>query len=137
VPLIVGAATHVMAEWSPAQGLVEIEKFGCTASVTATVFLQTLIGAAEQSPEADLSSLRVWTCAGSPIPSAVVENAKAKLPGASILSLYGRSENLCTTTCTADDDPRRRAPRSRSSGRTGSKCRVARRGTSPTAVPRT
>lgn len=107
VPLIVGAATHVMAEWSPAQGLVEIEKFGCTASVTATVFLQTLIGAAEQSPEADLSSLRVWTCAGSPIPSAVVENAKAKLPGASILSLYGRSENLCTTTCTADDDPRR------------------------------
>ncbi len=107
VPLIVGAATHVMAEWNPAQGLVEIEKFRCTASVTATVFLQTLIAAAEQNPDADLSSLRVWTCAGSPIPSAVVENAKAKLPGASILSLYGRSENLCTTTCTADGDPQR------------------------------
>ncbi|MGV9710997.1 AMP-binding protein [Gordonia sp. NPDC003424] len=107
LPLRVGAATHFMADWNPAQGLVEIEKYGCTSAVTATVFLQTLIAAAEQNPKANLSSLRVWTCAGSPIPSAVVQNAKAQLPTASILSLYGRSENLCTTTCTVDDAPER------------------------------
>ncbi|OUC80275.1 AMP-binding protein [Gordonia lacunae] len=107
IPLLAGASTHVMAEWNPVQGLAEIEKFGCTAAVTATTFLQTLMAASDEHPEADLSSLRVWTCAGSPIPSSVVENAKAKLPGASILSLYGRSENLSTTTCTIEDDPLR------------------------------
>jgi acyl-coenzyme A synthetase/AMP-(fatty) acid ligase len=107
IPLIAGAATHVMAEWSPAQGLIDIQKYRCTAAVTATTFLQTLIAAAEEHPEADLSSLREWTCAGSPIPASVVENAKAHLPGTSVLSLYGRSENLSTTTCTVSDDPRR------------------------------
>ncbi|WP_439031291.1 AMP-binding protein [Gordonia terrae] len=107
IPLLAGASTHVMAEWNPVQGLAEIEKYGCTAAVTATTFLQTLMAAAEEHPEADLSSLRVWTCAGSPIPAAVVENAAAKLPTASILSLYGRSENLSTTTCTIEDDPQR------------------------------
>ncbi len=107
IPLLAGASTHVMAEWNPVQGLAEIEKFGCTAAVTATTFLQTLLAASDEHPEADLSSLRVWTCAGSPIPSSVVENASSKLPGTRILSLYGRSENLSTTTCTVDDDPQR------------------------------
>ena len=52
----------------------------------------------------DLSSLRLWTCAGAPIPAAVVERASAKLPNMRVLSLYGRSENLVTTTCSVDDD---------------------------------
>lgn len=107
IPLIAGAATHLMAEWTPAQGLVDIQKYGCTAAVTATTFLQTLMAAADEHPDADLSSLRVWTCAGSPIPSSVVQNAKAKLPTTSVLSLYGRSENLTTTTCQITDDPQR------------------------------
>ncbi|MEV0110050.1 AMP-binding protein [Nocardia sp. NPDC050799] len=107
IPLLAGAATHIMAEWQPAQALVEIQRYGCTAAVTATTFLQTLLAAAEEQPGADLSSLRVWTCAGSPIPASVVEHAKAALPTTSVLSLYGRSENLSTTTCTLADDPRR------------------------------
>ncbi|WP_347957522.1 AMP-binding protein [Gordonia aichiensis] len=106
LPLLSGAATHFMPEWDPTRGLADIQKYGCTGAVTATVFLQTLMAAADADPDADLSSLRFWTCAGSPIPSAVIEHATAKLPGASILSLYGRSENLCTTSCTVDDDPR-------------------------------
>lgn len=107
IPLLSGAATHIMPEWEPNRGLVEIEKYGCTAAVTATPFLHMLMVAAESNPDADLSSLRVWVCAGAPIPAAVVENAKAHLPGTAILSLYGRSENLATTTCTVEDDPGR------------------------------
>ncbi|MGW0035163.1 AMP-binding protein [Gordonia sp. NPDC003376] len=107
IPLMAGAATHVMAEWTPQAGLADIARFGCTSAVTATTFLQTLIAAADEDPTADLSTLRMWTCAGSPIPAAVVENATAKLPQARILSLYGRSENLSTTTCTITDDPAR------------------------------
>jgi cyclohexanecarboxylate-CoA ligase len=47
--------------------------------------------------------LRLWTCAGAPIPAAVVKQANATLPDLRVLSLYGRSENLVTTTCSVTD----------------------------------
>src|SRR6202008_4748249 len=66
-------------------------------------FLHTLLS--EYDPRRhDLSSMRLWTCAGAPIPAAIVERAGATLPNVRVLSLYGRSENLVTTTCTVTDD---------------------------------
>lgn len=106
VPLLNGASTHVMAEWEPKRGAAEIAEFGCTQAVTATTFLQMLLEAYDPACD-DLSSLRRWVCAGAPIPRAVVERAHQALPHLQVLSLYGRSENLMTTTCTVDDDPGR------------------------------
>lgn len=106
VPLLSGAATHVMAEWEPKRGAAEIARFGCTQAVTATTFLQMLLEAYD-SEHHDLSSLRLWVCAGAPIPRAVVERAHQTLPHLKVLSLYGRSENLMTTTCTVTDDTSR------------------------------
>jgi acyl-CoA synthetase (AMP-forming)/AMP-acid ligase II len=106
LPLLNGASTHLMAEWEPERGLAEIAQFRCSQAVTATTFLQMLLGAYD-SDQHDASSLRVWTCAGSPIPAAVVEKATTMLPGINVLSLYGRSENLCTTTCSVTDGPDR------------------------------
>ncbi|MBJ7337519.1 AMP-binding protein [Mycolicibacterium sp.] len=103
VPLLNGAATHLMAEWEPVNGLAEIARYGCTQAVTATTFLQMLLAAYDPAHD-DASSLRIWVCAGAPIPTAVVEQAAAKLPHLRVLSLYGRSENLCTTTCSVSDD---------------------------------
>ena len=106
VPLLNGAATHVMAEWEPVRGAAEIAEYGCTQAVTATTFLQMLLEAFDPERD-DLSTLRVWVCAGAPIPPAVVERAHRTLPHLKVLGLYGRSENLMTTTCTvADDDSR-------------------------------
>jgi acyl-CoA synthetase (AMP-forming)/AMP-acid ligase II len=103
VPMLTGAATHLMAEWDPARGIEEIQRFGCTAAVTAPTFLHGLLS--EYDPQRhDLSTLRLWTCAGAPIPAAVVEQATGTLPRIRVLSLYGRSENLVTTTCSVDDD---------------------------------
>ena len=103
LPLLTGASTHVMAKWDPARGIDEIQRFGCTAAVTAPTFLHTLL--AEYDAERhDLSTLRLWTCAGAPIPAAVVKQASATLPNIKVLSLYGRSENLVTTTCSVTDD---------------------------------
>src|SRR5882757_8643220 len=103
VPLLVGASTHLMAEWEPVRGIEEIQRFGCTAAVTAPTFLHGLLSAYDAERH-DLSSLRLWTCAGAPIPAAVVERAGATLPNVKVLSLYGRSENLVTTTCSVGDD---------------------------------
>jgi len=104
IPLITGGSTHVMAEWDPRDGLREIARYRCTVSVTATTFIQMVLDVFDPA-EHDASSMRVWVSAGAPIPRSVVERARALLPGACILSLYGRSENLATTTCTVDDDP--------------------------------
>jgi acyl-coenzyme A synthetase/AMP-(fatty) acid ligase len=103
LPMLVGASTHVMAKWDPARGIEEIQRFGCTAAVTAPTFLHTLLSEYDAGRH-DLSSLRLWTCAGAPIPAAVVERAGATLPNVKVLSLYGRSENLVTTTCSVTDD---------------------------------
>ena len=103
VPMLAGASTHVMAKWDPARGVDEIQRFGCTAAVTAPTFLQTLLSEYDAERH-DLSTLRLWTCAGAPIPAAVVKQANATLPDLRVLSLYGRSENLVTTTCSVTDE---------------------------------
>jgi len=103
VPMLTGASTHLMAEWDPARGIDEIQRFGCTAAVTAPTFLHGLLSE-YHAQRRDLSTLRLWVCAGAPIPAAVVERAGATLPNVKVLSLYGRSENLVTTTCSVDDD---------------------------------
>jgi acyl-CoA synthetase (AMP-forming)/AMP-acid ligase II len=103
VPMLTGAATHVMAKWDPVRAIDEIQRFGCTAAVTAPTFLHTLLADYDRARN-DLSTLRLWTCAGAPIPAAVVERAGATLPNVKVLSLYGRSENLVTTTCSVTDD---------------------------------
>jgi len=106
LPMLAGASTHVMDKWDPARGIDEIQRFGCTAAVTAPTFLQTLLS--EYDPgRHDLSTLRLWTCAGAPIPAAVVKQANATLPDLRVLSLYGRSENLVTTTCSVTDEASR------------------------------
>jgi acyl-CoA synthetase len=103
LPMLTGAATHVMAKWDPVRAIEEIQRFGCTAAVTAPTFLHTLLS--DYDPEQhDLSTLRLWTCAGAPIPAAVIERASATLPNIKVLSLYGRSENLVTTTCSVTDE---------------------------------
>lgn len=104
MPLLSGGSTHVMAEWEPRRGLAEIARYRCSISVTATTFIQMLLEVFDPA-EHDASSIRVWVSAGAPIPRATVERARTLLPQAKILSLYGRSENLTTTTCTVTDAP--------------------------------
>jgi cyclohexanecarboxylate-CoA ligase len=106
LPLMHGASVHLMEAWEPRAGLADIAKFHTTAAVTATAFLQTLMDAYDPDQH-DPSSMRLWVAAGSPIPAAFVRRAREVLPGLRVLSLYGRSENACTTTCTVDDDPER------------------------------
>ena len=107
LPLIAGAQSYLMEAWDPEEALRRIEQHGCTAAVTATPFLQMLMGAYDPTKH-DASSMRLWVCAGSPIPGAVVERSR-ELLGCQTLSLYGRSENFLTTMCTVADPPERSA----------------------------
>lgn len=106
LPLQAGAASHLMDTWEPNEALHRIQDYGCTAAVTATAFLEMLLDAYDPDRH-DPSSMRLWICAGAPIPSSVVHRAEKLLRNCRILSLYGRSENFLTTMCTIADDPER------------------------------
>jgi cyclohexanecarboxylate-CoA ligase len=95
-----------MEQWEPREGLERIRRFGCTGCVSATTFLQMVMNVFDPAVH-DAGSMRFWTAAGSPIPGSVVTTARAMFPRMSILSLYGRTENITTTMCTIDDDPER------------------------------
>jgi cyclohexanecarboxylate-CoA ligase len=97
-----------MEAWEPSEGLHRIEKYGCTVAVTATPFLQMLMTKYDPDKH-DASSLRLWVCAGAPIPGSVVKDASELFSGCRVLSLYGRSENFLTTMCTVDDAAERSA----------------------------
>lgn len=104
LPLLAGASSHLVEVWEPKDGLARIEKYGCTVSVTATAFLQMLLGAYDPAVN-NPTSMRLWIAAGSPIPGSIVRAVGDTLPNCRVLSLYGRSENLLTTMCTAADEP--------------------------------
>lgn len=106
MPLIHGAASHLMEQWDPREGLERIAKFRCTACVSATTFLQMLLDVYDPDVH-DASSMRFWTSAGAPIPGSFVEAARHAIPNMAVLSLYGRTENITTTMCTLEDDPAR------------------------------
>jgi acyl-CoA synthetase (AMP-forming)/AMP-acid ligase II len=102
LPLLAGAKSYLMEAWEPEEGLRRIQQYGCTAAVTATPFLQMLM-AAYDAEKHDASSLRLWVCAGSPIPGSIVDQSRKLFAGCQTLSLYGRSENFLTTMCTVAD----------------------------------
>lgn len=106
MPLVHGASSHLMEKWEPREGLERIAKFGCTAAVTATTFLQALIDVYDPAVH-DARSMRFWTSAGAPVPASMVESARQVLPNMHVFSLYGRTEGITTTMCTVDDDPSR------------------------------
>lgn len=106
LPLLYGAATHVMERWTPELALEQIREHRCTVTINASTFLQTLLEAYDPARH-DASTMRVWTLAGAPIPASLVEKARKALPNLSVLSLYGRTENTSMTMCTLDDDPER------------------------------
>jgi acyl-CoA synthetase (AMP-forming)/AMP-acid ligase II len=106
LPLVHGAASHLMEQWEPREGLERIAKFGCTGCVSATTFLQMVLNVYDPDVH-DASTMRFWTSAGAPIPGSFVREARSAFPEMKVLSLYGRTENITTTFCTVEDDPER------------------------------
>lgn len=106
VPLIRGSQSHIMQAWEPRLGLEQIKEHGCTITVNATTFLQMALDVYDPDVH-DASSMRIWVAAGAPIPASIIERAAQVFPALKVLSLYGRTENITTTMCRPDDDPRR------------------------------
>ena len=93
----IAAARHVVLDkFSPARALAEIER----CKVTVATFVPTMIGMLlrlRDFARYDLSSLKVVTYGGAPMPEAVVRELMERLPGVSLGQLYGQTEvSPCT-----------------------------------------
>jgi cyclohexanecarboxylate-CoA ligase len=75
-----------------------------TWTMGTTTFVLDACAAAAQHPEAELSSLRFFTCGGAPIPPKAVTEARARL-GTQLVAVWGMTEiGVCTITAPSDRD---------------------------------
>jgi len=89
--------------WEPAAAARLIEQERCTITLGSTPFLSDLV----EHPavdEFDLGSLRLFLCAGAPIPRVLVQKSRDRHPHMHVMSAWGMTE-MGIATATYPDDP--------------------------------
>jgi cyclohexanecarboxylate-CoA ligase len=105
LPVYLKASVVLQDTWLPEEAASIIRAERPRLMLGSTPFLADI---AEQAIEhgPDLQSLKLFLCAGAPIPSPLVEKAAKNLP-TRILSAWGMTENGAVTTTLPEDDPER------------------------------
>ena len=102
MPIMVGMTVVLQDVWRPARGTEIIRAEGVSFTMASTPFLTDLTAQAEADPDA-FASLRLFLCAGAPVPRELVRRATKAL-AARISSGWGMSE-MGAVTLTGPDDP--------------------------------
>ncbi|HEX6380482.1 MAG TPA: AMP-binding protein, partial [Acidimicrobiia bacterium] len=98
MPLKYGMKLVLQDAWDPATMLRLVGDERVTWTMGSTTFVLDVCAAAASHPEADLSSLRYFTCGGAPIPPKAVTEARARL-GTQLVAVWGMTEvGVCTIT---------------------------------------
>lgn len=105
MPVVLRASAVLLDIWDPARAVDLIRDEAATFTMASTPFLGDLARAVQQSGK-PIPSLRIFLCAGAPIPGPLVEQASAAL-GARIVSAWGMTENGAVTTTRLEDDDER------------------------------
>jgi cyclohexanecarboxylate-CoA ligase len=102
LPIMRGMTFVLQDVWRPARAAEIIRAEGVGFTMASTPFLTDLTGQAEADPDA-FASLRLFLCAGAPVPRELVRRA-TKAMTARISSGWGMSE-MGAVTLTGPDDP--------------------------------
>lgn len=105
MPIVLRAATVLQDVWDPRLAAQLIREEGATFTMASTPFLSDLTRAVQDSGQ-PVPSLKVFLCAGAPIPGPLVEQARAAL-GTKIVSAWGMTENGAVTLIRLDDPDER------------------------------
>ena len=98
MPLKYGMKLVLQDAWDPATMLRLVGDERVTWTMGTTTFVLDACAAAGPHPDADLSSLRYFTCGGAPIPPKAVTEARARL-GTQLVAVWGMTEvGVCTIT---------------------------------------
>lgn len=105
MPIMLKARMVLMDSWDKAQAARVIAQEGVTFTMASTPFLMDLANTVEELGT-DPSSLRIFLCAGTAIPGALVERAR-KVLGTKIISAWGMTENGAVTLVSPSDPDER------------------------------
>ena len=105
MPIMLKASAVLLDVWEPLKGIDLIRAEGVTFTMASTPFLTDLARNVAESGKA-VPTLRTFLCAGAPIPSALVEQARWVL-GSKIVSAWGMTENGAVTLIKPEDDDER------------------------------
>lgn len=92
-PITLGCKAVYQEQWVPAEGIAVMAKEGVTFTLSATTFLQDLVYFPELDRYDRLPKLRGFICAGAPVPSKLLVDARERLPHTFVAALFGMTEN--------------------------------------------
>ena len=103
-PLIYGLKCVLQDVWDPVVAARKIQGEKCTITLGSTPFLSDLVNNPNVR-DYDLSSLRLFLCAGAPIPRVLLREAARVLPDLYVMSAWGMTENgIVTATYPGDPE---------------------------------
>ncbi|MFS8035952.1 cyclohexanecarboxylate-CoA ligase [Xanthobacter sp. AM11] len=105
MPFMLKARMVLMDSWDKALAARVIAQEGVTFTMASTPFLMDLANTVEEL-HTDSSSLRIFLCAGTAIPGALVERAR-KVLGTKIISAWGMTENGAVALVSPSDPDER------------------------------
>jgi cyclohexanecarboxylate-CoA ligase len=105
MPVMLRASAVLQDIWEPRKAIEVIRAEQVSFTMASTPFLTDLSKTVAETKQ-DVPSLRIFLCAGAPIPGPLVEQARAAL-GAKIVSAWGMTENGAVTTTMPEDDDER------------------------------
>ncbi|HCB58786.1 MAG TPA: long-chain fatty acid--CoA ligase [Arthrobacter bacterium] len=103
MPVSTGMKVVYQDVWVPDRALELIQDEGVTWTMGATPFVMDSVAAQRKQPR-DLHTLRLFSCAGSPIPPHLVKAAREVL-GAQLTAIWGMTENGAVTFTGPGDPP--------------------------------
>lgn len=106
MPIYLRARSILFDSWDKRLKGQMVQDDAITFTMASTPFLMDLTHAVEEH-KFDSSSLRIFLCAGAPIPGPVVERARQVMPGTKIISAWGMTENGAVTLVDPRDDDER------------------------------
>jgi cyclohexanecarboxylate-CoA ligase len=104
MPIMLQASAVLQDVWNPKTAVQLINKHGITFTMASTPFLTDLAKAVTESGSS-VPTLRIFLCAGTPIPGPLVEQARQAMD-AHIVAAWGMTENGAVTLTRLDDDER-------------------------------
>ncbi|OGB69219.1 MAG: cyclohexanecarboxylate-CoA ligase [Burkholderiales bacterium RIFOXYC12_FULL_65_23] len=105
MPIMLKASAVLQDVWEPKKAIEVIRAEGASFTMASTPFLTDLTRTVAENAT-PVPTLKTFLCAGAPIPSALVEQARAVL-GTKIVSAWGMTENGAVTTTRLEDDDER------------------------------
>ncbi len=106
MPVQYGLTAVWQQHWDAEEAVALIHAEGCSDTLSATPFLYALMNAPNASPE-KLTSLRIFSCGGAPIPRELIKRADEEF-GLFVSAVYGSSEALVNSAVLSDTPPERR-----------------------------